>query len=216
MNQDSDDRAEDASGDDEPDSWLERLNNGDLAAVEQLFLRYEPYVRITVRRRLGAQLRTKLDSADIVQSVFADVVGGLRKSGWRFRGKPELRAFLRRIACRRIADRYEEHRHALGREQPIVETRPLSLPTSTAPRPSQIAQGREFAERVFEACAPGHEEIVRLRMSGLRIREIAERTGLHEGSIRRILYDLARRLSIEERRGTGSGDASASPSSGSG
>ena len=29
--------------------------------------------------------------------------------------------------------------------------------------------------------------------------ELAERTGMHEGSVRRILYELARRLSIVRR-----------------
>jgi hypothetical protein len=36
-------------------------------------------------------------------------------------------------------------------------------------------------------------------MNGFRMGEIAARTGLHEGSVRRILYDLARRMSITRR-----------------
>ena len=192
------------------ESWLVRLNEGDAAAVERLFLDYESYLRITVRRRLGAHLRTKVDSADIVQSVFADVLGGLRKSGWRFSGRPQLQAFLRRIACRRIADRYQEHRQALGRERPLDEAQAGSLPASPAPRPSQVAQGREFGDRVLDHCTPAHREIVNLRMSGLTMREIAERTGLHEGSVRRVLYDLARRMSIGGRRGDADADSSLS------
>ncbi len=184
-----------------PESWLARLNEGDADAVERLFLTYETYLRITVRRRLGPQLRSKVDSGDIVQSVFADVLGGLRKSGWKFSGPEQLRGFLRRIACRRVADRYQQHRRTLGRERTLEEGRPEGLPTSPAPRPSQVAQGREFGDRVLEACPPNHQEIVRLRMNGYTMREIAERTGLHEGSVRRALYDLARRLSIASRRG---------------
>ena len=38
-------------------------------------------------------------------------------------------------------------------------------------------------------------------MNGFRLGEIAARTGMHEGSVRRILYDLARRLAVA-RRGT--------------
>ena len=69
----------------------------------------------------------------------------------------------------------------------------------SAPRPSEVAQGREFWERLMEGCPPHHREIVRLRRAGLKLAEIAEKTGLHEGSIRRILYDLARRHSVERR-----------------
>src|SRR4051794_31666603 len=68
------------------DQWLDRLNAGDVEAVERVFEAYEPYLRIAVRRRLSARLRSKVDSADIVQSVFADMVRGVRDGGWHFAG----------------------------------------------------------------------------------------------------------------------------------
>jgi RNA polymerase sigma-70 factor (ECF subfamily) len=43
-------------------------------------------------------------------------------------------------------------------------------------------------------CPQGHRQILRLKRQGLPLAEIADRTGLHEGSVRRILYDLARRV----------------------
>ena len=184
------------------DLWIERLNRGDAAAVERFFHAYEPYLRIAVRRRLGTRLRSKVDSADIVQSVFADVLGGLREGGWRFEGQPQLLAFLRQIAWRRIADRAAKYRPALEKEQGLGETHPDDLPRSTQPRPSEEAQGHEFWERVLRTCPPSHHEIVRMRRDGMRLEEIARRAGLHEGSVRRILYDLARRMSIA-RRGAG-------------
>jgi RNA polymerase sigma-70 factor (ECF subfamily) len=176
--------------------WIDRLNQGDTEAVERVLVAYEPYLRIAVRRRLGRRLRTKVDSMDIVQSVFADVLRGFRNGGWRFTGRAQWLAFLRRIAWRRIADRYEKHGKALQCEQPLAETASHGGAVSAAPRPSQVAQGREFWERILQACPPAHREAVRLRMSGFRLAEIAERTGLHEGSVRRIFYELARRLSI--------------------
>ncbi|MDG3008071.1 RNA polymerase sigma factor [Paludisphaera mucosa] len=181
------------------DRWIERLNEGDPEAVERVFLAYEPYMRIVVRRRLSRGLRPKVDSGDIVQSVFVDFVAGVRNGGWRFAGRGQLLAFLRRIAARRIADRCRKHRHALGREQSLADTEPRDHPQSPLPRPSQEAQGREFWERILQACPPSHREIVRLRRDGLRLAEIATRSGLHEGSVRRILYDLARRLSVARR-----------------
>ena len=164
--------------------------------MERVFRAYEPYLRIAVRRRLGPRLRSKVDSVDIVQSVFADVLRGFRDGGWRFAGRPQLLAFLRRIAWRRLADRYQKHGPAMEREQSLGETPSRSLPGATQPRPSQEAQGREFWERILKSCPPAHHEVVRLRMNGFRMAEIAARTGLHEGSVRRILYDLARRMSI--------------------
>jgi RNA polymerase sigma factor (sigma-70 family) len=181
------------------DYWIERLNAGDAEAVERVFRAYERYLRIVVRRRLSRRLQTKVESKDIVQSVFADVLRGVKKGGWQFAGRPQLLALLRQIAWRRIADRALEHRPGLQREQSLVETTPENLPLSHLPRPSEEAQGREFWERVLRACPPAHLEIVRLKMNGFRLGEIASRTGLHEGSVRRILYDLARRLAIGRR-----------------
>jgi RNA polymerase sigma factor (sigma-70 family) len=183
------------------DQWIEQLNEGDVLALERLLLAYEPYLRIAVRRRLGQRLRTKVDSMDIVQSVFAKVLHGFRAGGWRFAGRRQLLAFLRRVAWGRLADRYQEHRQALDREQSLVETGLPCLPSSTSPRPSEIAQGRDLWERLLRACPPAHREVVRLRAEGFRIREIASRTSLHEGSVRRIIYELARRLSIARRAG---------------
>ena len=181
------------------DPWIGRLNAGDSAAVEQVLLACEPSLRIAIRRRLGRELRSKVDSVDIVQSVFADVLAGFRKGGWQFADREHFFAFLRRIAWRRLADRYEKHKQTLGREQSLRETLSGMLPASAQPRPSQVAQGHEFLDRVLQSCPPAHQEVVRLRMIGMQMGEIASRTGLHEGSVRRILYDLARRMSIARR-----------------
>lgn len=178
------------------DHWIGRLNDGEVEAVEPVFRAYEPYLRIAVRRRLSPRLRSKVDSGDIVQSVFADMLRGVRDGGWHFAGRPQLLAFLHKVARRRLADRYRKHGPALEREHPLDEAPSRSLADAAQPRPSQEAQGREFWEGVLRACPPAHHEVVRLRMKGFRMGEIASRTGLHEGSVRRILYDLARRLSI--------------------
>jgi RNA polymerase sigma factor (sigma-70 family) len=178
------------------DRWIGRLNEGDVEAVDRVFREYEPYLRIAVRRKLSPRLRSKVDSADIVQSVFADVLRGVRDGGWHFDGRPQLLAFLRRVAWRRLADRYQKHGLALEKEQPLGETPSRNLPGTNQPRPSQEAQGHEFWEQILKSCPAAHHDVVRLRMKGYRMAEIASQTGLHEGSVRRILYDLARRMSI--------------------
>ncbi len=49
---------------------------------------------MVVRRMLPAQLRSKFDSHDVVQSVWADLLHGFRESGWRFADAAHLKAFL--------------------------------------------------------------------------------------------------------------------------
>lgn len=180
--------------DDHLDELIDRLNGGDALAAERAFLAYEPYLRMAVRRRLTGRLRAKLDSMDIVQSVWVDVLRRFRESGWRFADREHLRAFLLKVTYNRLIDRRRQHHQALEREQPLGETELQDLPRSDQPRPSEIAQGRELWEQMLDKCPPAHRELLRMRRQGLPLAEIAERSGLHEGSIRRIFYDLARRL----------------------
>jgi RNA polymerase sigma factor (sigma-70 family) len=173
------------------DSLLERLNSGDTAAAEQVFVTFEPYLRMVVRKRLPPRLRAKFDSMDVVQSVWADVVHGLREAGWRFSDTAHLRAFLIRLTRHRFIDRFRRHQTALRRERPLSEVAPQALPASRLPSPSDCAQADDLWERILTLCPPAHRDVLRLRRQGVAVAEIAVRSGLHEGSIHRILRGLA-------------------------
>jgi RNA polymerase sigma factor (sigma-70 family) len=192
------------------DELIERLNDGDIVAAERAFLAYEPYLRMAVRRQLTGPLRSKLDSMDIVQSVWADVLCRFREAGWRFADPAHLRAFLVKVARNRLIDRRREHHRALEQERPLHEITSHELPDVGQPRPSEVAQGHELWELMLEKCPPAHREILRLKRQGLSLAEIAARTGFHEGSIRRILYELARRLAVP-RRTAGTSPGTAAP-----
>jgi RNA polymerase sigma factor (sigma-70 family) len=178
---------------------ITRLNAGDIVAAEQAFLSFEPYLRMAVRRRLSRALRAKLDSLDIVQSVWADLLGHFRAGAWRFNDRSHLRAFLLRVAQNRLTDRRRQHRRALGIEEALAESTAGQLSSARQPRPSEVAQGNELWKRMLNECPPQHREILVLKRQGLGLADIATRTGLHESSVRRILYELARRLAIPPR-----------------
>jgi RNA polymerase sigma-70 factor (ECF subfamily) len=154
---------------------------------------------MAVRRQLNGPLRSKLDSMDIVQSVWADLLGTFRQAGWRFADRSHLRAFLMKVARNRLIDRRREHHHALEHEQPLAQAAVDDLPRAKDPRPSEVLQEQELWKRMLDGCSPAHREILLLKRQGLPNVEIARRTGLHEGSIRRILYELARRLAVPRK-----------------
>lgn len=177
---------------------LEALNRGDEAAAEHVFRAYEPFLRLVVRRQLSAALRAKFDSADVVQSVWADLLQRFRVARYRFPDADHLRAFLVQATRNRFLDHLRRRLGELAHEQPFAAGED-DAPASPEPDPCEVLQADELWRQIVALCPPGHVEVVELRRQGRPHAEIAARTGLHEGSVRRILFDLARRLAA--RRG---------------
>jgi RNA polymerase sigma-70 factor (ECF subfamily) len=115
-----------------------------------------------------------------------------------------LRAFLVTATRNRLIDRYRKHQHALVHEQPLGEHGAGRLLVSRQPRPSEEVQAGELWEQMLALCPPAHHDLLQLKRQGLPLAEIASRTGLHESSVRRILYDLARQLA-DKREGKRAG-----------
>lgn len=176
------------------DILLEQLAAGEPDGAEKVFQTYAPYLRILVRRRLTPSLRSKFDSMDIVQSVWADVLQGFRDANWQFSDRNHLRAFLAKVTYNHFMSHCRKHGSALEHERTAPADVPLESAPSDQPRPSQIAQADELWETMMRLCPPVHHDLLRLKRQGFSLQEIAARTGLHEGSVRRILYDLSRRL----------------------
>jgi RNA polymerase sigma factor (sigma-70 family) len=182
------------------DHLLPLLSDRDPRAVEQVFLNVAPGLRALVRRRMSGALRSKFDSEDVVLSVWTDLLDGFREGRWNFDSAEQLRAFLVTATRRRLIDRVRQHRRELEHERAKrVDDDPSGL-ASGAAGPSEEARGNELWERLLALCPPEHHELLKLKRQGLPLGEIAERTGLHPSSVRRILYDLAKRLALAQRR----------------
>src|SRR6185437_1086769 len=99
-----------------------------------------------------------------------------------------------------FATHCRRHRAALEREQPLHEDESRAEAASGQPRPSQVAQADELWTMLMDLCPPAHRQVLDLKGQGVPLAEIAERTGLHESSVRRILYDLAKKLAAARQR----------------
>jgi RNA polymerase sigma-70 factor (ECF subfamily) len=176
------------------DTMMEKLSTGDSAAAERVFRDYEPFLRAMVRRRLTPPLRAKFDSMDVVQSVWADVLTGFREKEREFADRAHVRAFLARVTYNHFINHCRRHGPALEHEQPLYDDESPAMPPSGEPRPSQVVQADELWSNLLALCPPARREVLELKRQGLPLAEIASRTGLHEGSVRRLLYDLAKRL----------------------
>ena len=184
------------------DGLLEKLQSDDRLEAEKAFAAYEPYLRRLVRRHIPQALQSKFDSCDVVQSVWAGLLGNSDNHRRRFTNPAHLRAFLVKVTRNQFIDGWRKHRTALEHEQSLDQTSPRYTPASPEPRPSEWAQADELWQRMLSVCPPAYHEILRLRREGLSLMEVAARTGLHEGSIRRIIRKVSRRVATQQEPST--------------
>jgi RNA polymerase sigma-70 factor (ECF subfamily) len=182
------------------ETLLLQLNSGDERAVERMFVAFEPYMRMVIRRRISGSLRAKFDSADIVQSVWADFVRGLHQSKWTFENLDQLRAFLVKMTRNRFVDRLRKHRESLRREIALIAETVDSEPVDQNPRVSENFYAGELWQQMVAACPAAHYDLLMMKRQGASIAQIAQHTKLHESSVRRILYDIAKRVTRQRQK----------------
>jgi RNA polymerase sigma-70 factor (ECF subfamily) len=175
---------------------LEELGRGDTTAAEKIFLTYEPYLRMVVRRQLSSRLRSKFDSIDIVQSVWAALLPGFRERRWTFVDAAHLEAFLVKVTRYQFVSEIRRHKDSVRYQQPLADYPQFDVPAPGQPHPSDAVQASDIWEQLLAVCPPRHREILHLKRQGVPLAEIATRTGLHKSSVRRILYEVARRFAF--------------------
>ncbi|MHC4536483.1 MAG: RNA polymerase sigma factor [Planctomycetota bacterium] len=156
---------------------------GDQSALNQLCGVYSERVRRIIRFRLNPNLRSKLDSVDIVQDVLIQALKGLQSFTYRSEG--DFLRWLSRIAENKLRDIFDEF-HAgkrdIRKEIPFKEERrntigaigPMGITT-----PSVIMCKKEALDRLEKALdqlKPEYKEVIVLkRIEGLSYAEIAEK-----------------------------------------
>ena len=176
------------------DSLLVRLNSGDSAAAEQVFVKFVPYLRTIVRRQISTRMRAKFDSSDIVQSVWADLIVGFREARWHFQDRGHLQAFLVKATQNRFLDRLRQQKSPLAHERHLTAADEDQMTNPRTPRPSQEVRVDELWGELVKTCSETQRVVLELKRQGKSLAEIAALTGYHESSVRRILYDLARQF----------------------
>lgn len=179
------------------EALLDKLCSGDAVAAEKVFLQFEPYLRKVVRRLLPVHLRSKFDSADIVQSTWSDVLKGFRDAGWQFASVNQLRAFLVKATRNRFIDRVRQQKGIAQRQESMTDNALARIPQRTQPEPGAVLQADDLWQRMQNLCLPEHRPILDLKRQGASMDEIVAKTGLHPGSVRRILRNLASQMAAE-------------------
>jgi RNA polymerase sigma-70 factor (ECF subfamily) len=184
--------------DDEFRQLMERVVAGSDEAASQLLARYGAAVLQAVRRRLNRQLRSKFDSLDFVQDVWASFFANPPRDGQL--NRPELLvAFLTRVAKNKVVDatrqRMQGLKHNVNRERSLDRSTaggPAQVPAQQE-TPSQAVSRDEEWLRLLDAQPVVYRRILIMLREGRKPADIAQELHIHPRTIRRLIDKLVPR-----------------------
>ena len=171
---------------------MRRIRAGSEEAARELFERYGPHVRRVVRRKLRQPLRSKFDSDDFEQAVWASFFALLPHRG-TFDRPEALVTFLVKLAQNKVIDAIRQRltqKYDVNREHAFSDSADYQAALKQ-PTPSQIAMAREEWRRLLAGKPDHYQRILTLRLQGHKVKEIAELVQVDEKTVRRVLDEFA-------------------------
>lgn len=187
------------------ESFVRALRAGDPEATRAVFEQNVDRLVAVARKRISQRLASRVDAEDIVQSVFRTFFHRAQEGQFEFHDPDDICRMLARITVhktfRQIAHHQAGKRDA-GREvgrgdedQKLVEGL-----VSREPQPDEATQMLDEMEHFLSQLRPEDREILQMRMAGHSTLEIAQKLGITDRKIRRLLERLrgmAERSEIE-------------------
>ena len=197
-------------GEQEVSRLFGEVSSGDRAAVEVLLARYHQDLHAYLDRHAGRELQGRETPADLAQSVCREVLEGLQRGAFEFRGEAQFRQWLYRAALHKVrmkARYFGAERRGRQREQRLDDlTDSRGQPAvADSHTPSRSAVGHEEQRRFVAALAQlsdAQRQVVEwAHFEGLSHKDIAARLGITEGSSRMMLSRALAQLARIATRG---------------
>ena len=178
---------------------IDLAKGGDRAALEELCRTYSERVRRIVRLRMGKELRSKLESMDVVQDALICALRGL--DAFTYTDEGDFTRWLSRITENRLRDNFDKFTAAkrdVRREIPLDTDRGDGQQTDAWPveplytvTPSveiEKIEQLDRLERAMETLKPEYKEVVLLtKIEGLSHKQAADRLGKSPDAVRMLL-----------------------------
>src|SRR5215471_16679633 len=185
--------------------FMSRLQARDDAAAQELFGRFTHQLIALALRHIDAGLRHKEDPEDVVQSAYKSFffrygTGKLEVVNWN-----SLWGLLTLITVRKCAERAAYHRAArreAAREVPLTPGEEGSAwldPLGREPTPIEAAMLNETVEQLFAGLDEEERPVLELSLQGHSTREISERLGRAERTVRLLREGVRHRLERMQR-----------------
>ena len=186
-------------------TFLARLHNQDDAAAQELFVRFAHQLVALAQRHIGAGLRHKVDPEDVVQSAYKSFffrygAGKLDIVNWN-----SLWGLLTLITVRKCAERAAYHQaecRDAAREAPPPRGDDAAAwrePLGREPTPLEAAVLSDTVEQLLADLDEEERPILELSLLGHTTREISERLGRAERTVRLLREGIRHRLERMQR-----------------
>jgi RNA polymerase sigma factor (sigma-70 family) len=179
---------------------MARLRAADPDAASEVFHRFAARLTALARSKLDERLRAKVDTDDVLQSVYRTFFR--RHAGGQFglEGWDDLWALLALITVRKCGD-WREHFRAAARDVRAevagadrgVAAEALGV-LARDPTPSEATALADEVEMLLSGLSPRDRGVVALRLEGYTPAETAERLGLPQRTVFRVLERVKKRL----------------------
>ena len=175
----------------EPESltvWLDRLQEGDNEAIEEIYNRYSKKMAECAAKRIRGETSLHVDQDDIVNSVFRMIVRKSKEGRFpRLNHSTDLLPFLLSVVAHKTIDYIrKEKRKFLGLSfSEVLERDSLD--------PHLSAASTEFIQKLFDSLKKERlQEIVKLKVDGMLNKDIATKLGISPKTVTRKLSVIKR------------------------
>jgi RNA polymerase sigma-70 factor (ECF subfamily) len=186
--------------------FLTRLQTGDDAAARELFERFAHRLLALAQRQFSAPIRHKVDPEDVVQSAYKSFFHRYGEGKFEVGDWNGLWGLLTVITLRKCAERVAYHRaqrRDAAREAAAPagseDEAPWLDPLGREPTPLEAAELAETLQQLFAALDEDDRPVLELSLQGYGTREISERLGRAERTIRLLRERVRHRLEAMQR-----------------
>jgi RNA polymerase sigma factor (sigma-70 family) len=174
-----------------------RIREGSEEAMLLLVEKYGHHVYRAVRRKLNRAIRSKFDSGDFVQAVWASFFEN-RQRLFDFPSSRELILFLARVAHNKVIDEIRRRlvlqEKNINREVPLDRSNARWSLVSRGPTASEVVMADECLQHMTIGRSARFRQVVELKRSGATHLEIAEVLGVDPKTVQRVLQRLHREV----------------------
>jgi RNA polymerase sigma factor (sigma-70 family) len=176
-----------------------RWRNGEQDAARILFERYASRLIGLARANLPNRITRRLDSEDVVQSVFRSFFVAAQGRGFTLERSGDLWRLLAAMTLHKLHRRVEHHsaqKRAYRREtEPAMDVDELFVQTLAGdPSPEEAAALTDELESIMRDLDPVRRTMLELRLQDYTLDEIAAATRRSERTVRRCLEQIKQGL----------------------